>query len=277
MCEQAIVVKRNFLRGNAVCSKAMRLLKRQPRSDGKPADRRYPVTDWTVQILILLFGFSSIGWTYVVPTGSMEKTVLVGDHMIVDRLVYAEPGPVSRHLLPYSPVKRGDIIVFAYPLDPKTSYVKRAIGLPGDRIHIVDKMVYVNGKALDEPYKQVMPFSRSRYADNFPNQLDVSIYPRGRAMLEQYVREGELIVPAGHYFAMGDNRDNSDDSRFWGLVPHENLIGKPVLIFWSYEATTEQLNSRTHWIDAALHFFSKTRWDRTMRLVRGYEFAESER
>jgi signal peptidase I len=253
----------------------MRLLQRNPRPDRKPADRRHPVTDWTVQILILLFGFSSVGWTYVVPTGSMEKTVLVGDHMIVDRLVYAEPGPISRHLLPYSSVKRGDIIVFAYPLDPAKAYVKRAIGLPGDRVHIVDKVVYVNGRPLHEPYKQVAAFSRSRYADNFPTHVDAQIYPRGRAMLEQYVHDGELVVPPGYYFAMGDNRDNSDDSRFWGLVPHENLIGKPVLIFWSYDATTEQLNSRTHWLYAALHFFTKTRWDRTMRIVRGYDLANA--
>ena len=257
--------------------KLMRLLRRNPRPNGKAGDRRHPVTDWTVQILILLFGFTSVGWTYVVPTGSMEKTVLVGDHMIVDRLVYAAPDPVSRRLLPYAPVRRGDIIVFAYPLDPKQSYVKRAIGLPGDRIHLADKVVYVNGKALEEPYKQLMPFSRSRYADNFPNQLDVRIYPRGQAMLDANVREGELVVPPGHYFAMGDNRDNSDDSRFWGLVPHENVIGKPVLIFWSYEATTEQLNSRTYWADAAVHLFSRTRWDRTMRLVRGYNFGEVSR
>jgi signal peptidase I len=231
-------------------------------------ESRHPVTEWTVQILILLFAFSSVGWTYVVPTGSMENTVLVGDHLIVDRLVYAEPGPVSRYLLPYSAVKRGDIIVFAYPLDPKQAYVKRAIGLPGDRIRLVEKTVYVNGRALDEPYKRVMAYSRSRYADNFPADLDVELYPRGRAMLDQHVSNGELVVPPRHYFALGDNRDNSEDSRFWGLVPHENLIGKPVLVFWSYEATTEQLQSRTHWFDAALHFFTKTRWDRSMRVVR---------
>ena len=247
----------------------MRLLTRKARSAGAPIGRRHPISDWTIQVLVLLFLFSSVGWTYVVPTGSMEKTVLIGDHMIVDRLVYSEPGPISRYLLPYSEVKRGDIIVFAWPLNPKQAYVKRAIGLPGDRVHIVDKVVYVNGKMLDEPYKQVMPFSRSRYADNFPTEPDVLLYPRGQAMLAEHVREGELIVPPRHYFALGDNRDNSDDSRFWGLVPHDNLIGKPVLVFWSYAATTEQLNSRTYWLDAALHFFTRTRWDRSMRVVRG--------
>jgi signal peptidase I len=174
----------------------MRLL-RKPNPGLKHADRRHPITDWTLQILILLFGFSSVGWTYVVPTGSMENTVLIGDHMIVDRLVYAESGTWSRHLLPYAPIKRGDIIVFAYPLDPKQSYVKRAIGLPGDRIRLVDKVVYVNGRALAEPYKQLMPGSRSRYAENFPAQLDISIYPRGRAMLADHVRDGELVVPPG--------------------------------------------------------------------------------
>jgi signal peptidase I len=245
----------------------MRLLRRSKPADRR-GDRRHPITDWTVQILILLFAFSSVGWTYVVPTGSMENTVLIGDHLIVDRLVYAEPGPVSRYLLPYSGVQRGDIIVFAYPLDPKQAYVKRAIGLPGDRIRIVDKVVYVNGRPLEEPYKRVLPFSRSAFADHFPARLDVQLYPRGQEMLARHVRDGELVVPDGHYFALGDNRDNSDDSRFWGLVPRENLIGRPVLVFWSYEATTEQLNNRSHWLDAALHFFTKTRWSRSMRVVR---------
>jgi signal peptidase I len=205
----------------------------------------------------------------------MENTVLIGDHMIVDKLAYAPAGSISKHLLPYTPVKRGDIIVFRYPLDINQNYVKRAIGVPGDRIHIINKQVFVNGKAVTEPYKVVLSDQASNYLNNFPQQVpDVQIYPRGLQMLQNNVVNGELVVPPGYYFAMGDNRDNSADSRFWGLVPRENIVGKPVIIFWSYDAPTDQLADGNinidHLLDLAQHFFTKTRWDRTFQLVRGY-------
>jgi signal peptidase I len=171
-------------------------------------------------------------------------------------------------------VKRGDIIVFRYPLDINQNYVKRVIGVPGDRIHIVNKQVFINGKPVEEPYKVLIPEQTDNYLNNFPQQPDIPIYPRGREMLRNYVVNGELVVPPGFYYAMGDNRDNSADSRFWGLVPRENIVGKPTIIFWSYDAPTEQLADGNinvdHILDLATHFFSKTRWNRTFRLVRGY-------
>ena len=246
----------------------------EPAIGQKPEARNF-VSEWTVTILMLLFGTSTLLQAFVVPTGSMENTVLIGDHMIVDKLAYAPAGAISKYLLPYTPVKRGDVIVFRYPLDISQNYVKRVIGIPGDRIHIVEKQVFVNGKIETEPYKVLIPGQVSAYLNNFPQVIpDLQIYPRGLDMLRDNVVKGELLVPAGYYFAMGDNRDNSADSRFWGLVPRENIVGKPVFIFWSYDAPTEQLAdgniNMDHMLDLAQHFFTKTRWERTFRRVLPY-------
>jgi signal peptidase I len=232
------------------------------------------VSEWTINILILLFGTTTLVQAFIVPTPSMDTTVRVGDHLLVDKLSYAPPGVVSRYVLPYTQVKRGDIIVFRYPLDISQNYVKRVVGVPGDHIHLVDKVVYLNGKALtNEPYTQhVRPFI-DPYADNFPSQpAGPGVFDRARDMVSQNVVNGEVVVPPDSYFAMGDNRDNSSDSRYWGFVPRENIIGKPLLIFWSYDASTEDLEYFTvnHFIDLAKNFFVKTRWDRTLKLVRGY-------
>ena len=165
----------------------------------------------------------------------------------------------SRHLLPYSDVLRGDIIVFRYPLDIRKNYVKRAIGLPGDRIHLADKVVYLNGHALREPYVVHKTDSIDSYRDNFPNANGVAgLRPEALATLNEDVRDGELVVPAGYVFAMGDNRDDSDDSRFWGLVPRANIVGKPVVIYWSYDASTAELSDPSvtiaHLIDCGGEF-----------------------
>jgi signal peptidase I len=234
--------------------------------------QRHWIAEWAIQLVILLFGCTSIGWTSIIPTGSMEQTMMPGDHLIVDRIAYSPHGDTAAKFLPYEEVKRGDIIVFRYPLDIRQNYVKRVIGVPGDHIRIVDKTVWLNGHPVEEPYKVLIDGQHSNYLNDFPqSQPDIQIYPRGLVMLQDYVRNGELIVPEGYYFAMGDNRDNSEDSRFWGLVPRDNIWGKPVLVFWSFEASTEQFNNRTYWFEAALHFFSRTRWDHTMRLVRGFD------
>lgn len=235
---------------------------------------RSSLAEWAVTILMLLFGTTMVLQAFVVPTGSMENNVLIGDHMLVDKLVYSPAGSISRYLLPYSDVKRGDIVVFRYPPDIRQNYVKRAIGLPGDRLRIIDKQVYVNGRKLDEPYKQHIRQGLGFYGDNFPEQPDARLDARAYTMLVENVLNGDLVVPAGQYFVMGDNRDNSADSRFWGFVPRENIVGKPVIIFWSYDAPTERLASGNidpaHLWDIATNFFSKTRWRRTLQLVRGY-------
>lgn len=235
---------------------------------------RGTLAEWVVTMLVLLFATTTLGQAFVIPTSSMENNLLVGDHVIVDKLAYSPAGPLTKHLLPYQDVQRGDIIVFRYPVDIKQSYVKRVIGMPGDRIRIHSKQVYLNGKALDEPYKHHRSDLDLPFRDNFPGDPRYTQFDRGRQMLAAHVSGDELVVPPGHYFALGDNRDESEDSRFWGLVPRENIYGKPVLIYWSYQSTTERLIGSPvapdHILDLAQNFFSKTRWDRTFQLIHGY-------
>jgi signal peptidase I len=230
------------------------------------------INEWSINILILLFGTTTLVQAFIVPTPSMDATVRVGDHLLVDKLAYAPAGSFTRHFLPYTEPKRGDIIVFRYPMDIQQNYVKRVMGVPGDHIRIVDKVVYLNGKPLQEPYTQHVFPGLEPYRDNFPSQPSGPVYPRAVEMIEHNVVNGELVVPADSYFAMGDNRDNSLDSRYWGFVPRENIIGKPLVIFWSYDAPTEDWvdYNANHFIDLAKNFFVKTRWSRTLKLIRGY-------
>jgi len=246
----------------------------------KPGSRNEPVrntiAEWTVTIILLLFGTTTLVQAFVIPTGSMEDTLLIGDHLLVDKLAYAPEGPVSKYLLPYSPVQRGDIIVFRYPIDVTQTYVKRAVGIPGDRIRLEDKVVYRNGQKLDEPYVYHKTEYIDSYRDNFPGEPNTRIAEAAQEMLEKHVVKGEVVVPPNSYFAMGDNRDSSFDSRYWGFVPRENIIGKPLVIYWSYDAPTEQLATSSisldHALDLAQNFFTKTRWRRTFRLIQGYSF-----
>lgn len=236
---------------------------------------RGALAEWVVTIILLVFVMTSLVQSFVIPTISMEDTLLRGDHLLVDKLAYAPAGPVGKLLLPYSEIRRGDIIVFRWPIDTKTNYVKRVIGIPGDRIRIVNKQVQLNGKPLQEPYKFHKTSYLDSYRDNFPGQPNTKLADPAYVMLQRDVVNGELVVPQGFYFALGDNRDHSLDSRYWGFVPRANIIGKPVLIFWSYDAPTERLADPNivnfdHLKDLAFNFFSKTRWDRTLKLVRGY-------
>jgi len=229
------------------------------------------IHEWSLNILILLFGTTTLVQAFIVPTPSMDTTVMVGDHLLVDKLSYAPAGVISKHLLPYTEPKRGDIIVFRYPMDIRQNYVKRVIGVPGDHIRVVNKAVFRNGTELNESYARHVFPGIEPYRDNFPSEPYGPVYDRAREMLAAHVMNGELVVPPGNYFAMGDNRDNSLDSRYWGFVPRENIIGKPLVIFWSYDAPTEDWvgNSGNHFADLARNFFVKTRWERTLKLVRG--------
>ncbi len=235
---------------------------------------RGTIAEWTITVLLLLFLTTFLVQAFVIPTGSMEDTLLVGDHLLVDKLAFAPAGPVSKYLLPYTPVKRGDIIVFRYPVDISQTFVKRCMGVPGDRIRLINKQVYLNGVKLDEPYKVHKTDYIDPYRDNFPSAPNSTIYPGAIDMLDNHVVNNEVVVPPGFYFAMGDNRDSSLDSRYWGFVPRENIIGKPLIIYWSYDAPTADLNnpavSMTHVVDLVEHFFSKTRWRRTFMLIHGY-------
>jgi signal peptidase I len=232
------------------------------------------VAEWTVTIVLLLFGTTTLVQAFVIPSASMQDTLLIGDHVLVDKLTYAPEGVGSKHLLPYRDIHRGDIIVFRYPLNIQEDYVKRAIGIPGDHIRLVDKQLYLNGKAVNEPYVVHKDEIIDPYRDNFPSMLLPSLPPSTLDMLRNHVVNGEVVVPPGYIFAMGDNRDNSSDSRYWGFVPRENIVGTPLIIYWSFEAPTEDLTDPNigvgHIIDVVTHFFTKTRWSRTAHLIRGY-------
>jgi signal peptidase I len=235
---------------------------------------RSTLAEWTITILLLLFLTTTLVQAYVIPTGSMEDTLLIGDHLLVDKLSYAPAGSLSKWVLPYTDVKRGDIIVFRYPGDISSTYVKRAMGIPGDHIKIVNKEVYLNGVRLNEPYKYHKTEYIDSYRDNFPSEPSFNAKPGAYEMLANNVVDGEIVVPANSYFALGDNRDSSEDSRYWGFVPRENIIGKPLIVYWSYAAPTEDLNDTSiswrHITDLAQNFLSKTRWRRTFLLIHGY-------
>ncbi len=235
---------------------------------------RNTIAEWTVTILLLLFGTTTLVQAFVIPTGSMEDSLMIGDHLLVDKLAYSPPGPISKYILPYSDAKRGDIIVFRWPTDIKFTFVKRVIGMPGDRIRIENKTVYRNGKPLDEPYKYHKSDFFDSYRDTFPSEPNTSIDEGARTMLQKHVVNGEIVVPDNCFFALGDNRDHSLDSRYWGFVPRENIIGKPLIIYWSYDAPTHRLQSSTpsveHVTDLFRNFFTKTRWRRTFNLIQGY-------
>jgi len=240
---------------------------------GAPAPRGF-IGEWVVTIILLLFGTTTIVQAFVIPTGSMEDTLLVGDHLLVDKLAYAPSGSMTRNLLPYEKVRRGDIIVFRYPVDIKQTFIKRVMGVAGDRIHLENKKVFLNGHLLYEPYAVHKTDYVDQYRDNFPTDPDSRLFPPAQSMLEHNVVNGNVVVPPGYYFAMGDNRDLSLDSRYWGFVPRENIIGKPLVIYWSYNASTEELSNPAvtfnHLFDIATHFITKTRWNRALRLIRAY-------
>ena len=237
--------------------------------------QRHSVAEWTITILVLLFGTTTVAQPFVIPSGSMSNTLLTGDHVIVDKLAYSPTDAVSKHLLPYEDVQRGDIIVFHHPTQNE-ELVKRCIGLPGDHIKLIEKRVYINGKPLKEPYV-IHQNNSLLYRDNFPQGQpefiqDPKMAERAAEMLRNHVVNGEVVVPAGSYFAMGDNRDDSLDSRYFGFVPRDNIYGKPLIVFWSYDAPTEDLIDYNlhHIFDLATHFFTKTRWNRSIKLIHGY-------
>jgi signal peptidase I len=208
-------------------------------ASGETSQHAWPgsLSDWTWTGILFLFLTTTLVQGFEIPTGSMEGTLLVGDRLLVNKQAYAKSDALSRVILPYREPERGDIIVFRFPLDLNQAYVKRVIGVPGDRIRLENRKLILNGQPVDEPYVSKRLAGSEPYRDNFPKYAEMSSTPlaqRGLLMHELYVRNGELVVPEGHYFAMGDNRDNSLDSRYWGLVPRENIMGKPLLVYWSY-------------------------------------------
>jgi signal peptidase I len=224
-----------------------------------------------------LFIITFILQAFEIPSSSMENTLLIGDHVFVDRVVYAPPSRWVGPLLPYRQVKRNDIVVFLSPAEAGLFVVKRIIGVPGDRIHLQDGKVFVNGTPQNEPYVIRSRGDYNPYRDNFPTvppNMGTSITPEWHLQLRDQLQNGELVVPTDSYFAMGDNRDISYDSRYWGFIPRENIIGRPMFIYWSFETPAGQyqktsMGERLAFIGkVVIHFFDQTRWRRMFKLVR---------
>jgi signal peptidase I len=203
-----------------------------------------------ITAIIALFVTTFTIQAFKIPTASMESNLLVGDHLLVNKFAYGLNSGIFSKLFPYKEPKRGDVIVFKYPNSPETAYVKRLIGLPGDKIEMKGRTVYVNDQPLKEDYTQYIN----------PGSL--------------YDSFGPETIPQGNYFAMGDNRDNSADSRSWGTVPRDYLLGKALVIYWSFETPRDEylqtgLNDRIKQFgDVFLNFFNKTRWRRTLKIIK---------
>jgi len=226
-------------------------------------------------VVIAVFVITFIVQAFQIPSPSMENTLLVGDYLLVNKLCYGG-GSIGDYFMPYRRVRRGDIVVFHYPVSPAQHFVKRVIGVPGDRVRLINKQVFVNGTPLKEPYAHFSRPSNDLFRDSFP-RLDVTPgeTPEWWIQLRKLVEDGQLIVPEGHYFVMGDNRDDSYDSRYWGFVPQANIIGRPLLIYWSVRdaegdapAASSVGDKLYHFAYAVTHIFQITRWNRTLRLVR---------
>lgn len=228
-----------------------------------------------------LFVLTFIFQNFAIPSSSMEKTLLIGDHVLVDRITLAPPAKWAPFVY-YRNVHRDDVIVFYKPTIEANGghlfLVKRVIGIPGDRIHLQDGVVYRNGVALKEPFAAQPPYpDYAPYRDDFPvvppaEGSDVTA--EWAEALPSYIHDGNLVVPPGMYFVMGDNRPVSLDSRYWGFVPRKNIVGRPLFVYWSFRTPeSEQYKTsaadRVNWIlHETIHFFGDTRWERTFHLVK---------
>jgi signal peptidase I len=233
-----------------------------------------------VTVILALFGTSFVVQAFKIPSASMEGTLLIGDHVLVNKFIFGGTGAWYEKLLPYRPLQRGDIIVFKYPYGDHPHYVKRVIGLPGDHLKLVDGDVFINGKRLIEPYAVHDASSLSDpFNIAFPPvkgrmMMSPNVKDEWRPQIRKYVQGDELVVPAGKYFAMGDNRDRSEDSRDWGFVDRDAIMGRPFLIYWSVEAKSSDYGGEsTFWtrlvgvFETLAHLPSRTRWSRMLHTV----------
>jgi len=225
-----------------------------------------------------LFIITFILQAFEIPSASMENTLLIGDHVFVNRVQFAPASHWIEPIVPYTQIHDGYIVVFLSPAESNLYVVKRIIGIPGDRIHLRNGVVYRNGQKVDDSYvlnSGSNPYDD--YRDNFPAvpPSDYSnVTSEWKLIMPQHIENGDLVIPAGSYFAMGDHRDVSYDSRYWGFIPRENIIGRPMFIYWSFETPSDQYQ-RTSMGDrvgflahVVLHFFDMTRWKRTLKAVR---------
>jgi signal peptidase I len=196
-------------------------------------------------IVIAVFVITFVAQAFQIPSESMEKTLLIGDYLLVDKAHYAGSG-FWGWLLPYRRIQRQDIIVFRYPVNPQQHFVKRVIGVPGDRVRLINKRVYVNGVRQDDEFATFNWGQRDKFRDNFPNGgfFADKIASKWFIQAQKLMEDDQLIIPEGSYFVLGDNRDDSYDSRYWGLVPAENIVGRPLLIYWSMDRVVSASGER---------------------------------
>ena len=216
-----------------------------------------------IAVILALFIRTFVVQAFKIPTGSMEENLLIGDHLLVNKFIFgATESRLERALLPVTEIERGDVIVFKYPEEPDRDFIKRVIGLPGETVEVREKKVLVDGQPLDEPYAHYL--------------LPVSTPSEFHEVTSYDVRDryGPVTVPADHYFVMGDNRDNSQDSRYWGFLPRGFVKGKALVIYWSYEAEREDYQeggagaTLRGLASVFVHFFTRTRWDRMLHQIR---------
>jgi signal peptidase I len=226
-------------------------------------------------IVIALFILTFIVQPFRIPSKSMERTLLVGDFLLVNKSAYAPAGP-WHWLLPYHVIQRGDIVVFHFPPDPPEHVVKRVIGLPGDHVHLENGLAWVNGIRLLEPYAVFEPAYPDDFRDSFPTRLytDPGVDSQWWMQMRREVRGGDLVVPPGEYFVLGDNRNFSRDSRYWGFVPRDHIVGRPLVIYFSLRPKSanvlpglsdDRLGQKNDPVDRIQDF---ARWNRFLRVVR---------
>jgi signal peptidase I len=224
-----------------------------PSSFRKSTIREY-AESIVIAVILALFVRTWVVQAFKIPTGSMENNLLIGDHLLVNKFVFGPTASsIDRALLPIRNIRRGDVVVFKYPDEPERDFIKRVIGLPGETVELRAKKVYIDGQALDEPYVHFLqPASEAQEVTSF----DVR---------ERY---GPVKVPDDQYFVMGDNRDNSQDSRYWGFLPAHYVKGRALMIYWSYESGREDYLDQgvgataKRLLSVVTHFFTKTRWER---------------
>lgn len=255
--------------------------KDEPIAEQKPKESATEALASIAGVLITgLFIITFILQAFEIPSSSMEDTLLIGDHVFVNRERFSAPTHWLGPLLPYREPQRGDTVVFLSPAEHGLFVVKRIIGVPGDRIHLRDDVVYRNGQKLDEPYvrhKGDLNDPARTYRANFPAVTPTSmdnLAPDWQDELNSHIVAEDIVVPSNSYFAMGDNRDVSYDSRYWGFIPRSNVIGRPMFIYWSFVTPPDQYQMRelsdrfgflAHTI---IHFFDETRWRRTFRIIK---------
>jgi signal peptidase I len=231
----------------------------QPPPPFKKSVAREYLESVVVAIILALFIRTFVVQAFKIPTGSMEQNLLIGDHLLVNKMVYSPSlGAVEDTVLPKKPIERGHVVVFKYPDDPSRDFIKRVVGLPGETVELRNKIVHVDGKPLEEPYVHFLeaPLSPS----------DPEYGYRG----DERFNWGPQTVPEGHLFVLGDNRDNSRDSRFWGFLPVDQVKGRAFIVYWSYEASREEYH-RTGWVETikdTVSAFGKTRWSRFFHVIR---------